>query len=80
MRFYNLVAILALGGVSAQVADDEGARNLRGAEPDEVESEGRDLIVSESASSSSKSKSTSGSFKEDICTLLTYFSFGHSSC
>jgi hypothetical protein len=57
MRFYNILAILALGGASAQVADDEGARNLRGPEPgDEVEVEGRDLLVT--ASSSSYSKST----------------------
>jgi len=56
MRFYNLVAILALGGVSAQVADDEGTRNLRGSEPDEVEIEGRDLVT---AGAGSYSKSAS---------------------
>jgi len=69
MRFYNLVAILALGGVSAQVADDEGARNLRGAEPDEIDVEGRDLLVTASAGSYSKSATVTlhQCFKQATC-------------
>jgi len=64
MRFYNLVAILALGGVSAQ-------ENLRGAEPDDVvEIEDRNLLVT--ASSESYSKSTEihlwKCFEGDHCT------------
>lgn len=64
MRFYNLVAILALGGVSAQ-------ENLRGAEPDDVvEIEDRDLLVTGSSGSYSKSVDISlwKCFEGDYCT------------
>ena len=68
MRFFNLVAILALGTVSAEVSDAV-APNLRGSEP-EVD-ENRDLAVYAGGASASYSKSTSFSFnccyKGDYC-------------
>jgi len=80
MRFFNLVAILALVGVSADVSDVEAdvsdvevTRNLRGSEEDrDLIEEDRDLVFSyTTGAASSYSKSAAFSFekcwKSDEC-------------